>query len=76
MGRQLWSKIVGLFSRQKFQAPLGMVNQRDLGILKQHLEAGTIRPIVDRSYPLREVRAAVRALADGHSRGKAVIKVC
>jgi NADPH:quinone reductase-like Zn-dependent oxidoreductase len=76
MGRQLWSKIVGLGSRQKFRSPLGLVNQKDLGILKELFEAGTVTPIIDRSYPLREVPTAVRALAEGHSRGKSVIKVC
>jgi NADPH:quinone reductase-like Zn-dependent oxidoreductase len=75
MGRQLWSKLVGLFSRQKFRAPISLVNQEDLGTLKALLEAGKLTPIVDRSYPLREVPAAVRALAAGHSRGKSVIKV-
>jgi NADPH:quinone reductase-like Zn-dependent oxidoreductase len=75
MGRQLWCQIVGIFSRQKFRSPLGLVNQKDLGILKELFEAGTITPIIDRSYPLREVPTAVRALAQGHSRGKSVIKV-
>jgi NADPH:quinone reductase-like Zn-dependent oxidoreductase len=46
LGRQLWSQLVGLFSRQRFRSPLGLVNQKDL-----------------------------RALAEGHSRGKSVIKV-
>src|SRR4051812_4602450 len=40
IGRQLWSKIVGLFTRQKFRSPLSLVNQKDLGILKELLEAG------------------------------------
>lgn len=76
MGRQVWSKIVGLVSRQKFRSPLALVNRKDLGVLKELLEAGTVTPIISRSYPLREVPMAVRALAEGHSRGKSVIKVC
>jgi len=75
MGRQLWSQIVGLFSRQKFRSPIGLVNQKDLGVLKEIIEAGKVTPIIDRSYPLREVPTAVRVLAEGHSRGKSVIKV-
>ena len=75
LGRQLWSKIVGLFSRQKFRSPLSLVNQKDLGILKELLEAGKVTPIIDRSYPLSDVPTAIRALAEGHSRGKSVIKV-
>jgi NADPH:quinone reductase-like Zn-dependent oxidoreductase len=75
MGRQLWSKIVGLFSQQKFRSPLALVNQNDLRILKERLEAGKVTPIVDRTYALGDVPAAIRALAEGHSRGKSVIKV-
>jgi len=75
MGRQLWSQIVGLFSRQKFRSPMALVNQKDLGVLKEIIEAGKVTPIIDRSYPLSEVPAAVRVMAEGHSRGKSVIKV-
>ncbi len=75
MGRQLWSQIVGLFSRQTFRSPIGLVNQKDLGVLKEIIEAGKVTPIIDRSYPLSEVPTAVRVLAEGHSRGKSVIKV-
>jgi NADPH:quinone reductase-like Zn-dependent oxidoreductase len=75
IGRQVWSKIVGVFSRQKFRSPLALVNQNDLGILKELLEAGKVAPIIDRSYSLSHVPTAIRALAAGHSRGKAVIKV-
>jgi NADPH:quinone reductase-like Zn-dependent oxidoreductase len=76
MRRQLWSQVVGFVSRQRFRSPLGLVNQKDLGLLKDLIEAGRIMPIVDHSYPLSEVPAAVRLLAEGHSRGKSVIKVC
>jgi NADPH:quinone reductase-like Zn-dependent oxidoreductase len=75
MGRQLWSKMVGLLSRQKFRSPVALVNQNDLGILKELLEAGKVTPIIDRSYALGDVPAAIRALAKGHSRGKSVVKV-
>ena len=76
VGRQLWSQLVGLFSHQRFRSPLGLVNQKDLGVLKELLEAGKVTPIIARSYPLGEAPAAVRLLAEGHSRGKSVIKVC
>jgi NADPH:quinone reductase-like Zn-dependent oxidoreductase len=75
MGRQVWSQIVGLATQQKFRAPLALVNQADLLLLKEQLESGKLRPVVERRYPLSEVPSAVRALAAGHSRGKAVITV-
>jgi NADPH:quinone reductase-like Zn-dependent oxidoreductase len=75
MGRQMWSMIVGLFSRQKFRSPIALVNQKDLVILKEIFEAGKVTPIIGQSYPLSEVPKAIRALAEGHSRGKSVVKV-
>lgn len=76
MGRQVWSQIIGITSRQTFRSPIAFVNQGDLRALKEMLEAGTLTPVVDRRYPLSEVPAAVRELAAGHSRGKSVIAIC
>lgn len=75
MGRQVWSQLLKLTTHQKFRSPIALVNEADLRVLKEMLEMGTLTPVVDRRYPLREVPAAIRALAAGHSRGKAVITV-
>ena len=76
MSRQAWSQIIGIGARQKFRSPLALVNQGDLRVLKEMLETGKLTPVVDRRYPLSEVPTAVRELAAGHSRGKAVITIC
>jgi NADPH:quinone reductase-like Zn-dependent oxidoreductase len=34
-----------------------------------------VKPVVDRTYPLAEVPAAIRHLQDGRARGKVVITV-
>ena len=75
LGRQLWAMVLSLFPfiRQKLGSVLGLVNQADLRELKAYLEAGTVVPAIERRYSLSEVPLAVRALAEGHSRGKAVI---
>jgi NADPH:quinone reductase-like Zn-dependent oxidoreductase len=75
MGRQVWSQIIGITSRQKFRSPLALVNQADLRVLKEMLENGNLTPVVERRYPLREVPDAIRALSAGHSRGKSVITI-
>jgi NADPH:quinone reductase-like Zn-dependent oxidoreductase len=41
--------------------------------LKELLEAGEITPVIDRTYPLSEVREAIRYLEEGSARGKVVI---
>lgn len=49
------------------------VNQEDLVTLAELLEAGKIVPVIDRSYPLSEIREAVRYVEDTHAQGKVVI---
>jgi NADPH:quinone reductase-like Zn-dependent oxidoreductase len=43
--------------------------------MKELLEAGTVVPVIDRRYPLREAAEALRYYGEGHSRGKVVITV-
>jgi len=51
------------------------VCKEDLQILKELIEAGRVKPVIDRTYPLREVPAAIRSWERGHARGKVVITV-
>lgn len=50
--------------------------KRDLQYLKELLEAGKMKPVTDRSYPLSEVPEALQYYGKGHARGKVVITVC
>lgn len=47
----------------------------DLGFVKDLIEAGKVKPVIDRRYPLSEVPRALRYLETGHPRGKVVIAV-
>jgi len=48
-------------------------NQADLVTLRELLEAGKVKPVLDRTYPLSQVPAAVAYVEQGHARGKVVI---
>lgn len=61
--------------RQKFGNLLVKPNQGDLLFLKELCEAGKIRPMIDRRFPLSNVPAAVRYVEEGHARGKVVITI-
>jgi len=50
-------------------------NTKDLGFVKELLEAGKVIPVIDRRYPLRETAEALRYLEAGRARGKVVITV-
>lgn len=51
------------------------VNQRDLVFIKELIEAGKVKPVIDRIYPLSEISEAFRYYARGHARGKVVISM-
>jgi NADPH:quinone reductase-like Zn-dependent oxidoreductase len=50
-------------------------NKKDLVFVKGLLEAGKVKPVIDRRYPLSEVPEALRYLEEGHAKGKIVITV-
>jgi NADPH:quinone reductase-like Zn-dependent oxidoreductase len=50
-------------------------DKKDLETIKELLEAGKIKPVIDRCYPLGETAEAVRYLEEGHAQGKVVITV-
>jgi NADPH:quinone reductase-like Zn-dependent oxidoreductase len=50
-------------------------NQPDLLFIKDLLETGKVKPVIDRCYPLSETAEAIRYLETGRARGKVVISV-
>ena len=48
-------------------------NKKDLVFMKELLEAGKVKPVIDRRYPLSEVPEALRYLEEGHAQGKVVL---
>lgn len=61
--------------RRKLGNVLVRPNQADLLLLKDLIEAGKVRPVIERRYPLNEVPAAIRYLETGHVSGKLVIDI-
>ena len=43
--------------------------------MKELIEAGKVRSVIDRTYPLSEAVQALSYLGEGHARGKIVIAV-
>jgi NADPH:quinone reductase-like Zn-dependent oxidoreductase len=49
------------------------VATKDLEFLSDLIEAGKVRPQIDRRYPFAEIPAAISYLEQGHARGKVVV---
>jgi len=62
-------------SHKKMKTMMAHITRADLNILKEFIEAGKIRPVIDRRYKLSEVADALKYLGKGHARGKVVITV-
>jgi NADPH:quinone reductase-like Zn-dependent oxidoreductase len=71
--------LLGSWMSEKGGKKLGGVSakmdQKDLLILKDLLEAGKVVPTIDKYYPLSETADALRYLGAGHARGKIIITV-
>jgi NADPH:quinone reductase-like Zn-dependent oxidoreductase len=48
------------------------VTAKDLALLSELIDAGHVRPQIDRRYPFEEIPAAIAYLEKGHARGKVV----
>jgi NADPH:quinone reductase-like Zn-dependent oxidoreductase len=50
-------------------------NRDDLAALAELIDAGHVRPVIERRYELRELDEAMEAMRSGHARGKHVVAV-
>jgi NADPH:quinone reductase-like Zn-dependent oxidoreductase len=64
---------ISMTGGKKMRALAAKVDQKDLVYIKRLLEAGKIRPVIDRRYALSEAPEALRYLGEGHALGKIVI---
>jgi NADPH:quinone reductase-like Zn-dependent oxidoreductase len=73
--RNLRAPVLSRFIGQRLRMLASKPNQKDLQVLRELIEAGKLRPLIGRTYPLGEVPEAMRALEAGKTRGKIVITV-
>jgi NADPH:quinone reductase-like Zn-dependent oxidoreductase len=75
LGAALGVLAIKSFVKQRVAMMLTRPAQADLTLIGGLIAAGTITPVIDRRYPLRDSAEAIRYLEDGHPRGKVVIDV-
>ena len=63
------------FTDQKFAMYRIKTSREDLIMLGDLVEAGKLKPVIERTYKLDETPEAMRYFAEGHARGKIVVTV-
>lgn len=65
--------LLSLFLKKKWVMILARMNKQDLETVCDLMQAGKLRPVIDRCYKLSEAAAAIAYLEEGHARGKVII---
>jgi len=79
MSQMISALLLGpLYSRnggQKFTALSAKSSAKDLAFLKELLEAGKIKPVLDKRFPLSQAQEAFHYLEEGHAKGKIIVSL-
>ena len=73
--RPIKAMLLSPFVSQEMGMFMADTNQKDLAVLADLMQSGKVKPVIDRTYKLSEVPAAIAYLEQGHARGKVVITV-
>jgi NADPH:quinone reductase-like Zn-dependent oxidoreductase len=72
-GRVIHALVLSPFFSQEMGMMMADPSQKDLTVLGDLMQSGKVKPVIDRTYKLSEVPAAIAYLEEGHARGKVVI---
>ena len=67
------TRLASIGKSQRVVTFMAAITVEDLDVLRQHLESGAVKSVIDRRYPLDEIADALDYLGTTHARGKVVV---
>lgn len=78
MPRILQTALLGWWVSRRGQRQMGLLMHqpnKDLALISELFDAGTVVPVIDRSYSLEQLPTALQYFGEGHHQGKVVITI-
>lgn len=73
LARPITALVLSRFVTQDMGMMMAELTKKDLTVLSDLMQAGKVKPVIDRTYTLSQLPEAIRYLEEGHARGKVVI---
>ncbi|MDP1719839.1 MAG: NAD(P)-dependent alcohol dehydrogenase [Candidatus Nanopelagicaceae bacterium] len=73
LGHIVKVRLAALRSSQKVVFFMAKINQADMMVLRELLESGKVKSVIDRNYLSNQMSDAFRYLGEGHAQGKIVL---
>jgi NADPH:quinone reductase-like Zn-dependent oxidoreductase len=68
-------RLASLGASQTYAFFIARLNGHDLNVLREMMDAGKLRPVIDRRFELAQASAAFAYMKEGHAQGKVVIQL-
>lgn len=72
-GTMITTAAASMFGRRQLAPAIKFQNRADLLALNELIEAGKVKPVIDRTYPLAQTGEAIGHVGVGHAQGTVVI---
>jgi NADPH:quinone reductase-like Zn-dependent oxidoreductase len=73
LGYVFRTKLASTLSKQKATFFIAKFSKPDIELLRELLEAGKLKPVIERVYPFAQIAEALQYMGEGHARAKLVV---
>jgi len=75
LGKPLKALVMKPFVSQQMGMMMAEMKQSDLQYFADQMQSGKLKPVIDRTYKLDQIKEAIAYVEEGHARGKVIVTV-